>query len=1166
MARRDRDFDYDDPLIVPGRWKRWLLRGGFLAAAGVALYFIACSDVFLRRIVLPRLVSSLNGEVTVGAISLDPFSRLRLSDLRVNLADGQTVLAAKEAEIRYGLMGLLRGRWIFPEIRLVSPEFNVIRTADGSTSLDRLLASETPRRPLVLQPPTELLVGRLSVENATFSYEHQLPSGEQTRVAGREVRLLLANLGHGREVTMELGGRIGMEKLRDGGGGRLILGLESSSSSSLGKHLRPSAVKTDIRIATQEATGDYASLAGMTGQFDGLMGDKEIQQCRLRFEKAGASLGSLEVQGPVDFEKMDLRLRAGLKGLSHEVLDLVGSPFGMSFGQARIDGDLLVNLANNGDAVIVTSTLAGTGLGVRTPTGTTPALDVTFRLDGRMQRSTKTADIRSLSFTAREGDRELLYLNAPQAINLLWNPAMRSSINDSSVDFRVNALDLARWRPLFGAGLPQGVVTIEGVMTNRDDGRRLRAWVTNRIEGLAFTAGPYAVSNATARVVTRLELRDFFSLAAEETSLEAAIDGVSLVTGRGEASYEFRNQELRMRFDLRGGASNLVARFPHPLIEATAGEVRLDGATQLRRGSRMVGGSLVLDGFQGRLERYAFSGEWLRAECSVDWGPEQLFVRQFGLSVGRAAGRAGSVYANGRVSSAGEVSLDLTAVDLGPGSLAPFLRPHLGAVTLAGGTIDGQGRVQITPAGRRDVDLEITTERLTFRDEAAGVDHFPLTMKTAFSLSQTGQRFELSTNTISLPPTLRATNVLSATGTLDFSPAAGEPGTISIRAPSLDLTEIARFYRTNQPTVIADSTVRSSLPADHAATSAGNRIPVPDFVADLDVRRLFVADLEATNWLARASFTNGLFRLDSLSAEIGAGRLRVRGQAPVREGAGDGLIQVAAEHLPIDPLSTALLGVARGRYAGDVSVELDYAASGDRGLGAAPASGRFSLIMTNLVFRGLPEWTRRTLGPVATAFKMDEILRSSLRYVGGRAQLTGDAVSLRDWTAIGDLFILEMAGEATLGPTWAESSFDLPVSFALRDALAQRLPVRNLRPAVRPDYLLLPSFLTVQGSPSDWSPILKTEDPELLPVLTGSLGRVIGGQPGETMEGGGNLLQGGGARGPAPDPTTPGATSGQADEATKSDAGNEPPRPTGPLSGKESRSGSLRPKPPITTL
>lgn len=1086
MARRDRDFDYDDPLVGPGRWKRWLLRLGLLVAAIVALYFITSSDVFLRRIVLPRLVNSLNGQVTVGSISLAPFSRLQVTDLEVRLPEGQTVLAAKEAEIRYGLASFLRGRWILPEIRLISPELNIIRAADGITSLDRLLVSETPRRPLVFQPPKELLIGRLSMENATFSYEHQLSNGERTRVAGRQVQLSLANLGHGREATMEAQGRIGMEKLREGGGGRLIMGFGLSSTSSLGRNLRPSSIKTDIRLETQEATGDYASLAGLIGQFDGQMANKEVRQCLLRFEKEGAALGSLQIRGPVDFDKMDMRLRAQLTGLSHEVLDLVGSPFGMSFGEARLDGDLVVNMGG-GDSIVITSTLDGKGLGLRTPAGATPTLDVAFRLNGRMQLSSKTADISKLSLTAREGDRELFHLNAPRSINLLWNLTVRPSINESSVDFRLNALDLSRWRPLLGPGFPTGVVTVEGVMTNRDDGRRLRAWVTNRIEKLAFTAGPYSVSNATARVTTKLELRDYFSIAAEETLVDAVIDGVPLLTGRGSGSYELRNKEVRMQFDLRGSASNIVARFPHPLVEAGGGDVRFDGSAQLRGGSRVVGVSLVLDGFEGRLDRYAFDGEYIRADCSLDWTSEQLFLRQLGVSVGRGAGRAGSVYVNGRISPAGEARFDLTAVNLGSASLTPFLRPYLSPITLAGGTIDGQGQVRVTSGGRRDIDFNLSTKDLVFRDGTSGLNHVPLTVKPwLVSLSQTGRRFEIHTNSIALPPTERATNVLSATGFLDFSAAGGEPGEVSIRSAGLDLTDVASFYRTNQPTRLGDSS--SSLPSGLLTSGlVGLGLPIPDFVANLDVRRLFVADLEAINCLAQATSTNGLLRLDSLSAEVGAGRLRARAQVPVRESAGNRILQVAFERFPVSPLATALVGASRGRYTGDVSAELDYTAPGTRGPTAAPAEGRLSLTMTNLVFRVLPEWTRRTLGPVAAAFKMEEILRSPMRYLGGRAQLSGDVVTLQDWTAISDLFVMEMAGEARLGPTWAESAFALPVSLSLREALAQRVPVTDLQPASQPGYLRLPSFLSVEGSPAEWSPKLKTDDPRLRPFLAGAL-------------------------------------------------------------------------------
>ncbi|MCP5523312.1 MAG: hypothetical protein H7A46_17390 [Verrucomicrobiales bacterium] len=1107
MARRDRSFDYDNPLSEPGRWKRWFVRLGVTAAVVVALYLIASSSFFLRRVVLPRLVGSLNGEVSVGTISWHPFSRLRLTDLQVRLADGETVLAAKEADLRYGLVSLLGGRWILPEVRLVDPEFNLVETSDGRTSLDRLWESDLPRRPFAVQNPEELLIGLLTVENGTFSYENQLADGERTRVAGREIQATLSNFGNERAAALELTGRIGLERARQaGGGGRLILALQSRVEANLGRNLRPSAVKTGIRLGAQEATGDYSSLAGLTGRFDGELADKEIRKCLLSFEKDGQSLGSLDIGGPADFENLNMRLEASLKDLSHEVLDLLGSPFGLAFGQTKLRGDMLFNASNDGQSINIKGSLNGSHLGILTSAGATPVLDLGIELDGRVNLPNQSADIRKFAVTATEGDRELLSIQTPRAINLLWNPAVRASVNDSSVAFRLNALDLARWRPLLGASAPQGVVTIEGVLTNRDDGRRMRAWITNRVEGLAFTAGPYAVSNAAVRLTTRLEFRDYLSLAAEETSLEAAVDGVPLVQGRGgSGSYEFRNQILRLQFDLRGDSSELMKRFPHPLVEARQGDFRLNGHTQFRGESGTAGVSLVLDGFRGRLDRYAFDGEWLRADCSVDWTPEQYAVRNFGISVGPTAGAAGSVFATGQATPSGEASFELSAVNLGPDSLTPFLRPYFGPFALAAGTINvPRAQFRRFPSGRQDLELEFKTDQLVVRDNRAGVDHYPLSSSAVLALSLAGSRLEIATNIIAIPHTLRATNVLTLTGTLDLARTEAEAGQLKIRSAGLDLTDAVAFYRTNQP-VTKDTLVASrGAEAGHAA-GIGAGFQLPEFGVDLDVRRLCVASMDVTNWLAHATSTNGVMRLDSLSAEIGAGRLRARGQAAGRGSAGDTVLQIAAEHLPVGPVSTALFGAERGRYLGDLSAELEYSApaSADGGV-PAPATGRFSLTLTNLVCTVLPTWARRTLGPVATTFKLDEMLRSPLRYVGGQAQLAGDSLALDDWTAIGDLFVLSLSGEARLAPHWGDSSFDLPVGIALREVLAQRLPLTNLKPSSQPGFVQLPPFLSVKGTLFDWSPELRMADSQPSPAADAtSSGRsgLPADAPAETADG-----------------------------------------------------------------
>jgi hypothetical protein len=1066
MARRDRSFDYDDPLHEPGRWRRWLLRLGFVAAALVVTYLIATSEPVLRRFVLPYLVGPINGEVHVGSISLSPFSRLSLTDLQIKLADGQTVLAAKQADIRYGLVSYLRGRWIVPQVRLVAPEFHVVRTAEGTTSLDRLLETDTPRRPWVTERPKELLIGRLIVEDGSFSFENQLPGGERTRVAGRELQGALANFGSGREATLEFTGRIGLEKLREGAGGRLILALKSSATTTLGRNLRPSRMTAGIRLETQEATGDYAGLARLTGRFDGALAGKEIRQCRFSFEQNGRSLGVLEVGGPADFQNLNMRLQGSLTNLSHEVLDLAGSPFGLAFGESKLAGSCTVDLSQDGQVLNVDGNLQGSSLAVRNPAGTTPALDLDLTLLGRVNLSSKTAAIRELNVSAREEGRELLKIEALSAINLLWNPTMRSSVTESSVDFRLSRLDLARWRPLFGPALPDGVITVEGVVTNRDDGRRLRAWVTNRVEGLAFRSGPYEISDASVRLFSKIELREFFSISAEEGTLEAQVGGMPLVTGRGTGSYEFGNRKLRLQFDLRAGASNLVARFPHPRVEATEGDLRFDGSVELGQESGVAGVTLVLDGFHGRLDRYNFDGQWIGLDCSVDWNPEQFFVRRFGLSVGATAGEAGTVDVDGRIGQDGEANFRISALDLGPDSLSPFLRPHLGSITLADGRLEiPQATVRITPSGRRDIEAEVQAEGLVIRDEASGVSHFPLTLTNVLALSQSGSRLEFATNILWLPPTRRATNIIRASGVLDLASSEGEPGRISVHSEALDLTPFAEFYRNNRA---VPSDVKESDPASSVRYPAGDvKTPrLPEVAVDLDIRRLCVAAMEATNLVVRAVSTNGLLRLDSLTAKIGDGHLRARGQTPWRVGDGATSLQVVAEHLPVDPVSTALFGVERGRYVGDLNAELDYSAT------AAPATGRFSLTLSNLVCRVMPGWARRTVGPLASAFELDDILRARLSYVGGRARLNGNSISLSDWKAIGDLFVLSLEGEARRGSSWKDTSFELPVGITLRDTLARRLALTDLEPAAQPGFLKLPPLLSIKGTVFDWTPKL----------------------------------------------------------------------------------------------
>lgn len=1069
MARRNPDFEYDDPLNEPGRLRRWLIRLAVLLVLLVGLYFLGTSSFVLRQLVLPWMTRDLQGSVAVGSISWSPFSRLHATEVKVRDADGQPVFRAKEIDARYSLVSLWRHRWLIPSVRLVSPELRVVRDGSGKSSLDRLWG-ESRRRPWYTSPIEELHVGLVRIENGFWSYERQLASGERTRLAVRDLDLTLTHLGEDREGSWKLAARCGMEKLGSGpspvpGAGRLVLSTRSEGTLSLNSRRVLTSLKGSLQLAAEQATGAYAAFENLTGLWQASLAEKEIRQCLLEFRRGEVPLGRLTLQGPVDPASRTLRVRLQLDRLRHEVLDLAGSFFGLAFGDSELNADMLLDVSENGQTINLSSTLAGRRLSLHTPQGATPEVGLEARLDGRLQLADKTADIRSFQFQVNEGDRQLLQVRAPRAINLLWNPLVRPSINESSLQIRLDGLDLTRWRPLIGPDLPTGRLYLEAALTNRDDGRRVQGWITNRIDGLAWTAGPYALTNAAVHLTAQVAFRDFLSLSVDQTQLEIAADGQPLCTGSGSGSYELGNDQLRLLWDLRGSLPQLLARFPHPLIEAATGSWKLDGNAQFQAGANMIAATLVLDQFTGRIQRYHFTDDWLQFDAAVDWTPELISLRQMALTLGRGTRRGGSIYLTGRASPRGDGTFDLSLVNLGPASLQPLMQAHLGPWRLADGHLDGQGRIQLSSSGARELEFHLQTRGLALSNAWSRRTHFPLDLTAQFGASYKADSLLIHSNRISLPGTSRAPNTLTLTGTVQT--AAGRPGHLRLFSSALDLSALAAYYRTNTPPPLpAGAPPPVASPPE--ATPLWDRLTQLSLITDIDLRRLHFDRIDTANWRGRTLWTNGVFVCQELSVNVGPkGNLRLRGQWPLLASNAPVRIEAAARALPIDPLASTLLGYGRGRFVGDLNANLTYAATSP-----ADATGACDLVMTNLDFRTLPDWTRTILNAPATILGAEPILRSPAQSVRARFRLQGPELQIEQLEFLGDWFSLRLSGPIRRGPTWREATFDLPVALTIRRDQLRTPAAANLPEADIPNHLQLPPFISVRGTLAQWQTVV----------------------------------------------------------------------------------------------
>src|ERR1051325_8251238 len=133
------DDDIESQDAAGSSWGRkfaWI--GGALVVVLIVAYFTISSSAFIKGVILPRVSKSLNADVTVGDVSLSPFSQLTIDHLKVQPPNAEPLLTADQVRVRYRLLSILRGNYIVDELSLTAPTIQLITAPDGTSNLDPL--------------------------------------------------------------------------------------------------------------------------------------------------------------------------------------------------------------------------------------------------------------------------------------------------------------------------------------------------------------------------------------------------------------------------------------------------------------------------------------------------------------------------------------------------------------------------------------------------------------------------------------------------------------------------------------------------------------------------------------------------------------------------------------------------------------------------------------------------------------------------------------------------------------------------------------------------------------------------------------------------------------------------------------------------------------------
>ncbi|HEU0038016.1 MAG TPA: hypothetical protein VFR76_01965, partial [Verrucomicrobiae bacterium] len=340
-----------------GRWLRRLMAAAaVLVVLLVALYFVATSGPFVKGVIVPRVGTAMNAEISVGDAQVSPFSKVVLRDVKLTPKGAEPLFTATEVRLRYSLLSIIGGNIAVEEMTVIAPMVTIVEKADGTSNLDPLLKQQKlAEKPPPAKPGSSPSVDVKSValNNGTIRRVKELKGGGRDVLELANVNVTASNIKNGQAGKLDVAASLSIENAAktDSAGGSLQATLKGGFSFALAKNLLPSALQGDTTFAIEKATGDFAELSTLTAKLDCDTTATEIKQFALQFTKANAPLGELRVSGPFDAAKVEGKLKVEIRSLDRQVLNLVGAASGIDFGTTTINSSSEVELAKNGGLI-----------------------------------------------------------------------------------------------------------------------------------------------------------------------------------------------------------------------------------------------------------------------------------------------------------------------------------------------------------------------------------------------------------------------------------------------------------------------------------------------------------------------------------------------------------------------------------------------------------------------------------------------------------------------------------------------------------------------------------------------------------------------------------------------------------------------------------------------
>ncbi len=1094
--------------------RRLSIVAGILIVLSVVLFFVATSGGFIRAVVLPRVGDAINAKLTAGEISLSPFSQLRLRQVKVETTGAEPVFQAEEVLVRYKLSAILGGNIDVPEITVTGPTLNVVQQADGKSNLDPLLQGKGPKQPKAVN-------------------ETKVPQVDLKRIALSKGTIRFTRLGKdGSKQSSEVTNlQIGVEQVRNGQAGKLTLGadviygvtpapkstnradllkanLAGSFDFALDASLMPSSAKGDLRLSVSQGEGAFKDLGGFVGALGCDMTPSELRQVSLRFERGGQALGRIQVSGPLDVAKRETRLKVEISSIDRAVLNPFGASRGMDFGETTVNGSAQVDVSHHGETIDAKGKITVGRFSLRQAKKSTPPLDMDTDWQATVNLADGTAIVQKLALRGQQGGRDLLSAALDRPMNISWGESVHG-LNEATVKLVLNDLNLSDWGMFLPTNAPVGKVSVSCKIRSQQDGRQLSLDASARIDDLTASFGTNRLDKARISADLQGSVANFTALTVEHFALQATQHNRGLVSATGSVSYDTKTEATSVEVVAETDLENLVREFPVAGVSPSAGRLTLSALYAKTQDKQTATAKVNLINLAGQFSGFRLENFQVNLDTDTEFKGAEVAFRRATLSVRQGVEVGGTVDLGGKFNTVGKTGdFTFNIVNLNQFGLRPFLAPSLAPNTLDSGAIEANGTAHYDAAGESTLQVQTSLSKFVLTDAAHRLPKTPLEAQFQMDAAQRGGAIDVRKLLVSFSPTARATNRLEMRAKLDFSPTNAAPSTMSLFADSLDFTPIYDLLTTNKPAAAAKVPAPAQTSSAVADAEPGPvSLPFKEFTGEIKINRLFLRELAISNWIATAKITNGEVVLKPFQLSLNGAPVSAAATINLNQPGYVYELDVKADRLPIEPMANTFTPDQKGQYAGEINANAQIKGAGVTGANLQKnLSGQVAFNMTNLNFQVVGPRMNKLLTPVALLLGLQELLQSPLNVLAANADLGGGRVDLRQFVTTSPAFYASSQGTIQFAAILTNSPLNLPVQFALRRPLAEKIKFTSGTPIPNTDYVSLPQFIKVVGTLGD--PKTETDKTRVAGMLAGSVAGAVGGRAGDVLQGVGSLLKG----------------------------------------------------------